>query len=95
MTYSHRNGETEPPTDEGWFWCYGSVRIPNEPINVTGMLYVGTWHDGSWLANVGNKQLVAIGVSAGVHPQGEWYCRWWGPVTPPWVEVEEVTLSQA
>ena len=77
--YSHRNGETEPPTVDGWYWWSGTVigayaekglvniTVPRNDANIQ---IWPSWCDG-WL---GAKDM-----------QGQWY----GPIVPPWEDCHE------
>jgi len=72
--YSHRNGETEPPTVEGWYWWIGtvvgsytekglvSVTVPRDNSKIQ---IWPSWCDG-WL---GIEDMLG---------------EWWGPLVPPW-----------
>jgi len=71
--YSHRNGETEPPTVEGWYWWSGTVvgaYAEKGLVNITvprdsKIQIWPSWCDG-WL---GAEDM-----------PGQWY----GPVVAPW-----------
>jgi hypothetical protein len=78
--YSHRNGESEPPSVSGVYWTYnefGNYReltqlaiMPTEDCQVRSLSLCGDWKT---LVPERAKQL-------GV--------QWWGPVAPPWDEVK-------
>jgi hypothetical protein len=66
--YSHRNGETEPPTIDGWFWV-----DTLEPVEEGSELeLVKVQADGSWCWAINYEGLLR----AKDYPEH----RWWGPV---------------
>jgi hypothetical protein len=71
--FSHRNGETAPPTRPGWYWFDG--KTPER------MCILRVWvEDGEPMVNVTFlKEGYSRHVPAVLH-EGQW----WGPVTPPW-----------
>lgn len=79
MTYSHRNGETEPPTVEGWYWFWGKhigwVKRGDFP-NRKDILHVDS---------VGNTRYWKRGTA---YPRGmpvtDVVGKWWGPLPEPW-----------
>lgn len=83
MTYSHRNGETNEPTERGWYWFDGlqvwsGETIAKRPVLVEredGELGSTYWYG----ANDDEKDACADGWLRG---------QWWGPVTPPWEKAE-------
>ncbi len=72
--YDHRNGETEPPTEPGWYWFDGTlddrlqaglVKV-NAPDSAFPTLSVSPqWTEGWMEMNLLSGQ-------------------WWGPLLPPW-----------
>lgn len=70
--YSHRNGETEPPSVEGRFWFKGMLdKIPS-----TGIVAINAgWQTTCWPDWI-----------EGWSPPDDFQGQWWGPVTPPWNE---------
>lgn len=84
MTYSHRNGETELPTEEGRFWLKGNVvvrQIVDEHIQYASL--VSIYKRSGWrviLEDYGSRTNLKK-------------CdgQWWGPIVPPWDELEEWT----
>lgn len=74
--YSHKNGETEVPTVQGWYWFRGEmdgrheaglVKV-NKPDRAFPTLIVSPqWIDG-WM-----EAELFVG-------------RWWGPIPKPWEE---------
>lgn len=47
ITYSHRNGETEPPTiDEAWYWFDGGLNDIEHPRGVLYIFDGATYADG-------------------------------------------------
>lgn len=81
--YAHRNGEMEPPTIAGRYWCKGVVKIATDTFELSDTLYLAPWHHHSLLTKIDSSVFATIGKSTG-HPLGEWDCQWWGPVKPPW-----------
>lgn len=84
QVYSHRNGETEPPTVHGWYWVKGTVVVKGETINIYDCLVIKHWLDSSMLTRLGDGQFVTLIAESSVWPLGEWHCQWYGPVLPPW-----------
>jgi hypothetical protein len=76
--YSHRNGETEPPTQRGWYWVWVTAPYPVWPGVLMRFveLYEGAdYKPDAWGVDIiCNQSLESIGDTL----------RWWGPVTPPW-----------
>lgn len=71
--YSHRNGETEPPIDIGWYWFCGVVagqgRYEGSATvmrTIAGNLYC-----------IGSEETYS-------HDLADWVGQWYGPVVPPW-----------
>jgi hypothetical protein len=76
--FSHRNGETEPPTEEGEYWFRG--RVLNRPV--AQRVHVSAWRFGN-----GREELRISNPFLDDGNEMEMYkCdgRWWGPVHPPW-----------
>lgn len=71
--YNHRNGETEPPTESGWYWFSGE----SHDVTHAGLIHVvhGIKHPEAWPA-----------WSDGWDYLSEYHGQWWGPITPPWRE---------
>jgi hypothetical protein len=71
MKYAHRNGETEPPSEQalidgGWYWFND-----NREGGGFGMFLLF----GGYLLGYGpNDETLATDLDG----------RWWGPVIPPW-----------
>jgi hypothetical protein len=76
MTYSHRNGETEPPTKPGWYWVKGTESY--SVWDALQMRYVDRKYQGARMAyrmdSIGQESIEDIGGKL----------QWWGPVVPPW-----------
>lgn len=82
--YSHRNGETEPPTTKGNYWVKGFATINGAIMRLSLMLTVADWRDSAMYAKLPDGGLVTVrGTSTGF-ASAEWNCEWWGPVMPPW-----------
>lgn len=86
MTYSHRNGETEPPTVRGCYIYQGKIIKPGQvrgSYHRTCGLVIGASDDLRF--RIGN-----LGFGRG----GEAVCvrdcsgQWWGPITLPWEKAE-------
>lgn len=75
MTYSHRNGETEPPTEADRYWFDG-FRIKHNGNRAHIRDIVTTDDNG----NVYND------VDGEMNPVATYEGRWWGPIVPPWAE---------
>jgi hypothetical protein len=73
--YSHRNGETEPPREMGWYWlsditpAYNDVRMISPPgiVEIKGDQMYFIHHSGT----------------AGTAQVNEVFGKWWGPIAPP------------
>lgn len=71
--YSHRNGETQLPTIQGWYWFKGIAM---------GERYEGSVIVGEAIA--GNLCVEGSGESS-FGDIREWgHGQWWGPIVPPW-----------
>lgn len=73
MTYSHRNGETEPPTVEGYYWYVEDDDTPGKHNDSAGVAYM--LHGGD-----------CVGTFGRVRHTSQLPGKWWGPVIPPWQE---------
>lgn len=78
--YTHRNGESDPPTVEGRYWFRGSENdFPeDDPGNwIEGIFDVTLEKYGaqSWWQMDGEGHVLSVSDMAG---------KWWGPVMPPW-----------
>jgi hypothetical protein len=76
MNYSHRNGETEPPTVPGWYWVQ---RV--KPFIWGRVLKMDLYHDEDteylYVEDDEGREFRlpdAFGNDS----------RWWGPLMPPW-----------
>ena len=74
--WKHRNGETELPTIEGWYWFEG--RKTRHPKRMNRRVMVPVWQ--------GNDGLRARYDSMRSDTVDKFTGQWWGPVTPPWEE---------
>ncbi len=73
-TYIHRNGETEPPTESGWYWFIGRKHKHSKRVSKAGAYRV--WGDaGELRINIPPWSACWVDELEG---------RWWGPVSPPW-----------
>jgi hypothetical protein len=72
MTYTHRNGETAPPTEPGRYWFNG-VFNSKGTYNIVGIVESNqipgtTYND----------------VTGEVLKNSDYTGQWWGPMVPPW-----------
>lgn len=74
--YSHRNGETEPPIEWGYFFYEGQIVKPGQVRGRRRHLFV--------LVFGPSNDNLRIRVDNKIIPVGNCTGRWWGPVTPPW-----------
>lgn len=72
MPYSHRNGETDAPTVEGWYWCYWKSQDGTIDTAPGGGIPM-EWYNGCWRDNQVGAPFKGI-------PPAICY----GPITPPW-----------
>lgn len=79
MTFSHRNGETEPPTEPGWYWFEGAVRGTGPDRHLREVVRVLVQVD---INGVTKNQITFDHHRA--NPYERVKDRWWGPITPPW-----------
>lgn len=89
VRYSHRNGETEPPTEVGYYWVRGSMS-PNDNVGliaVEGVAHIVPPSDDLGMEDY-FFQLADMGLYHRIAPS-EILCRWWGPVLPPWETASE------
>lgn len=68
MTYSHRNGQTKPPTEAGW---YGIEDVRYGHGNHL-VVFVAQWEG----------QLCQMNWMPPMPIEGVTYLRWWGPWAP-------------
>lgn len=86
--YTHRNGETEPPTEEGLYWARGSWEKKDDPnwvFAIDGMVKCFLIDED--LGNTGPIRYMIKGALDDSYEEakkGTLLCRWWGPVIPPW-----------
>jgi hypothetical protein len=74
MTYSHRNGETKPPTiHEEYYWFEADEN--SRVLARTGCYYIYSFYSVDDPARLAGDDGAHIDKLKG---------RWWGPVTPPW-----------
>lgn len=71
LEYEQRNGEADPPTDDGWFWFGG------EFLNTWGKVDFRT--DGVEVVHRTEDAIWISGENRGYNPE---QCRgkWWGPI---------------
>lgn len=75
--YSHRNGESEPPTAKGFYW----LREDGADGGVVPVI---------WQAEIRYRGNVDIRAGWIVSGEIDHYvdelddAQWWGPLTPPW-----------
>jgi hypothetical protein len=77
MTYLHRNGETDPPTEPGYYWFSFGWRNKTSDTVKGGLV-------ASVYISAANALAVALMYSDVRYSQDQLDGRWWGPVTPPW-----------
>jgi hypothetical protein len=92
--YTHRNGEGEPPTEQGFFWTQGRVEVAGDKIYVAGTVFFCESRDGEMFLQLQDGRLVNNGAYCVGTYDGKWDCRFWGPVIPPWWE-EVVAAREA
>lgn len=83
MTYSHRNGEMEPPTEAGWYWFSGYIHGYQAGNNRRGLVRVTR---GKMMGDGFDILMVWPTWDEGGDAISECLARWWGPLTPPWEE---------
>jgi hypothetical protein len=75
MEYEHRNGESEPPDIEGYYFFEGRKLRHRKGVKLGVFMRVWRNDDGVmrhyWMYPGTVDELIG---------------RWWGPVTPPWRE---------
>lgn len=75
--YSHRNGETDPPTDAGYYFFKG--RRIKQRKGYNRAVFMRIWeHEGTLRHYFGSPGTV-----------DELTGQWWGPVSPPWENPDE------
>lgn len=80
--YTHRNGETEAPTENGWFAFDGEHRN----AIFAGKQYAQGVRESAFVL-VGGDEYHRFVWDGDRHQLIEDYVgRWWGPLTPPWRE---------
>ena len=73
--YSHRNGETEPPTTAGEFWFDGAGIASS---------HVYKWRDRFSVERHNGVLCVFDDDGYPLLPVTSMAGRWWGPIMPPW-----------
>ena len=78
MTYSHRNGETTPPTEYGAYWLQGQIdnAYQTEP---PGEIVLYSDRD-VWATD---QPMVEVWGDNTVYPLAACAGRWWGPIPTP------------
>lgn len=71
MQYSHRNGESEPPTMAGHYWFKGR----RSRWKIQHLL---------WVVMVDKHSYGVVVSSDMCIPVSEYEGQWWGPIQPPW-----------
>lgn len=86
MTFSHRNGETDLPTEVGHYWFRGMAGDEPYAGQATILQFV--------VVDAYEKRLGVIGVEA-TSILSRFKGQWWGPEdeTPPWEMPETVTWT--
>jgi hypothetical protein len=83
LHYTHRNGETEPPTVPGEYWFDGAILADG------GYYKTGTkWRDQVYVSNSEHGLQVEFQYYEDWDQFSPWQVvgRWWGPIVPPWEE---------
>lgn len=73
--YSHRNGEREAPTIDGYYWFDGEIPELNSLHPSQRRIIAEVLH-GAFLSDY---QMPDVNECKG---------RWWGPVVPPWDDAQ-------
>lgn len=77
-TYSHRNGESQPPTEAGRYWFKGIIMRYGDPQDIADLKIVEFRLDRGIIVNEEVDDFLA-------DTKGQW----WGPITPPWESPNE------
>lgn len=85
QTYSHRNGETEPPTVEGTYWFRGKIHHRDYAHDVAGLKVVSE----HWRYEGHEHWLVESEECEDRLKDAEG--QWWGPVEAPWQDAAKRT----
>ena len=73
-TYAHRNGEFEPPTENGWYWV-----DTLEPIEGGQKFEIAKVHED----DVNGACFWVVNHEGMLHSKYFLSCRWYGPLAPP------------
>lgn len=71
--YSHRNGESVPPTIEGLYWFKGTINRYGDPQDIADLKTVEFRNGTGIIVNEEGDDFL-------FEAQGQWY----GPIVPPW-----------
>lgn len=71
--YSHRNGEIEPPTVEGYYWFKGQIWRYGDPQDIADLKTIEFYNGTGIIVSEESDDFLS-------DTKG----RWWGPVVPPW-----------
>jgi len=71
--YSHRNGETESPTEAGYYWLRGIRTLPHVRQRIRHLLHI-VISGATCVVQWGGAEM-PIDIYSG---------QWWGPELPPW-----------
>jgi hypothetical protein len=74
MNFSHKNGETEPPTRPGHYWLRGVRKHGHKRIRLRHLLHVVRASHTTFEVEWGGVAM----------PIELYEGQWWGPVCPPW-----------
>lgn len=77
MTYSHRNGETTPPSVGVWYWFWGRVIKPGQTRGSRRMTIVRCY-PGGFIVDGKYFRFAEIQFDG----------RWWGEIVPPWKDAQ-------
>jgi hypothetical protein len=88
LHYTHRNGETEPPTVPGEYWFDGAVVYDKGPLSAFSL---GTHirdqvkvEQPRWAQEPGLLVELPWGDLPEYFSPWQVVGRWWGPIVPPW-----------
>ena len=83
-TYSHRNGETEPPTIVGWYWFRGNVlsSYRGEVPYSGSVTILDSVYEDRGLCVISTNESPTSNIE-------KWQGQWYGPIVAPWEDCHE------